>query len=141
MAERSAAFTAEERAAMKAHAKELKAAAEGAAALQECLDAIAKMPDEDRELAERLHALILGAAPSLAAKTWYGMPAYARDGKIICFVKNAGKFKDRYTTLGFNDAAQLDDGGMWAKEFAILELGPDEERRVVELVARAVGPA
>jgi uncharacterized protein YdhG (YjbR/CyaY superfamily) len=137
--QKASSFTAAERAAMRARAKEAKAAADDAAALQECLDAIAKMPDGDREVAQRLHELIVSAAPSLAPRTWYGMPAYAKDGKVVCFVKNASKFKDRYTTFGFNDAAQLDDGRMWAKEFAILSLGPDEEKRVVDLVTKAVG--
>jgi hypothetical protein len=133
-------FTAEERAAMKAHAKELKAAAEGAAALQACLDAIAKLPDEDREVVARLHEVILAADPTLQASTWYGMPSYAKNGTVICFVKNAAKFKDRYTTLGFQSAAHLDEpSGMWAKEFAILTLSPDVEKRVAELVTRAVG--
>ncbi|BDI23118.1 DUF1801 domain-containing protein [Herbiconiux sp. L3-i23] len=138
MAEKRVGLSAEERAAMKAYAKEQKAAAEGAAALQACLDAIAKMSDEDRPIVQRLHKLILEASPELQATTWYGMPAYAKAGTTICFVKNAGKFKDRYATLGFQSAANLDDGGMWAKEFAVLALGPDEERRVVELVTKAV---
>lgn len=132
-------FTAEERAAMKARAKEQKAAAEGAAALQACLDAIAKLPDEDRPVVERLHEVILAADPTLAASTWYGMPSYAKNGTVICFVKNASKFKDRYTTLGFQSAAHLDEGSMWAKEFAIVSLGPAEEKRVTELVRRAIG--
>lgn len=139
MADTKSGFTAEERAAMKARAKELKAAEDAATALQACLDAIAKLPDEDRPVVARLHEVILSADPTLAASTWYGMPSYAKDGTVICFVKNASKFKDRYTTLGFQSAAHLDDGGMWAKEFAILTLGPDEEKRVADLVKKAVG--
>ena len=112
-------WTDEERAAMKEHAAELKraggkGAAKKAEDAQACLDKIAEMPDRDRVLAERIHAIVTQTAPDLDVKTWYGMPAYARDGKVVCFFKPAEKFKARYATLGFDDAAALDDGGMWA---------------------------
>jgi uncharacterized protein YdhG (YjbR/CyaY superfamily) len=140
-------FTAEERAAMKERAEELRAqkgrvkgAAKAAAELQDVLDAIAKLPDDaDRSLAERLHVVITEAAPQLAPKTWYGMPAYALDGKVLCFVQPASKFDTRYTTLGFNDTAQLDDGAMWPASFAVTSLGPAEQKAITELVQRAIG--
>jgi len=140
-------FTAEERAAMKERAEELRAqkgrvkgAAKAAAELQDVLDAIAKLPDDaDRSLAERLHVVITEAAPQLAPKTWYGMPAYALDGKVLCFVQPASKFDTRYTTLGFNDTAQLDDGAMWPASFAVTSLGPAEQKTITELVQRAIG--
>ncbi len=140
-------FTAEERAAMKERAEELrsqkgrtKGAAKAAAELQDLLDAIAKLPDDnDRALAERLHVVITEAAPQLAPKTWYGMPAYALDGKVLCFVQPASKFDTRYTTVGFNDVAKLDDGQMWPASFAVLSLGAAEQKRLTELVQRAVG--
>lgn len=140
-------FTAEERAAMKERAAELRAqkgrtkgAAKAAADLQDVLDAIAKLPDDaDRALAERLHVVITEAAPQLAPKTWYGMPAYALDGKVLVFVQPASKFDTRYATVGFNDIAKLDDGAMWPASFAVLSLGADEQKRLTELVQRAVG--
>jgi len=140
-------FTAEERAAMKERAAELRAqkgrtkgAAKAAAELQDLLDAIEKLPDDaDRALAERLHVVITEAAPQLAPKTWYGMPAYALDGKVLVFVQPASKFDTRYTTLGFNDTAQLDDGAMWPASFAITSLGPAEQKTITELVQRAIG--
>lgn len=140
-------FTADERAAMKERAAELRAeakrakgAAKAEAELNDLLAAIAKLPnDEDRALATQLHELITAAAPVLAPRTWYGMPAYALDGKVLCFVQPASKFDTRYTTLGFNDTAQLDDGDMWPASFAVKEIGPAEEQRITELVRRAVG--
>ena len=140
-------FTAEERAAMKERAAELRAqkgrtkgAAKAAADLQDLLDAIAKLPDDaDRALAERLHVIITEAAPQLAPKTWYGMPAYALDGKVLCFVQPATKFDTRYTTLGFNDTAKLDEGAMWPASFAVTKIGANEERAITELVQRAAG--
>ncbi|MGA8248074.1 MAG: DUF1801 domain-containing protein [Nocardioides sp.] len=137
-------WTAEERAAMKAHAEEIRraggrGAAKSAEEAQACLDKIAEMPKADRVLAERVHAIVTGTAPDLAVKTWYGMPAYAKDGKVLCFFKPADKFKVRYATLGFSDVAALDDGNMWATEFALKTLTPADEKRLVALVERAVG--
>ena len=131
-------FPPEERAAMRERAKELKAAegrAEGEATV---VAKIADMPKPDRALAERIHALVKGAAPDLASKTWYGMPAYTKDDKIICFFKPASKFGVRYATLGFNDAANLDDGNMWPSEFAITKLTAADEKRISALVKKAV---
>ncbi len=131
-------FTPEERAAMRERAKELKAAegrAEGEATV---VAKIKEMPKPDRALAERIHALVKAAAPDLASKTWYGMPAYTKDDKIICFFKPASKFGVRYATLGFNDAANLDDGNMWPSEFAITKLTPADEKRISALVKKAV---
>ncbi|MER7134477.1 iron chaperone [Streptosporangium saharense] len=137
-------FTAEERAAMKEHAQEEKKAArrtsradKAALALQDVLDKIADMPDSDRVIAERVHAIVTENAPDLAPKTWYGMPAYARDGKIVCFFQSADKFKSRYATLGFNDSANLDDGPMWPTAFALTEVTPEVEERIAALVKRA----
>lgn len=133
-------FTAEERAAMKERARELKSAKRGAEGEKDVLAAIAKMPEPDRTMSERLHKLIRNAAPELLPKTWYGMPAYANaDEKIICFFRPASKFKDRYLTLGFNDAAKLDDGAMWPTSFALTKLTANEEKRIGELVRKAVG--
>jgi uncharacterized protein YdhG (YjbR/CyaY superfamily) len=136
-------FTAEERAAMKERAKELKAEArasknraQGESAL---LEAIAAMSEPDRAMAERLHAIVTAAAPSLWPKTWYGMPAYAKDGKVLCFFQAAGKFNSRYATFGFNDIANLDDGSMWPTSFALTELSADSEERIGALVKKAVG--
>ena len=136
-------FSAEERAAMKQRASELRAegkkGAKKADGLQAVLDAIAKMAPEDRALAERLHATVLRHAPQLAPKTWYGMPAYANaDDKVVVFFQDAGKFKYRYSTLGFQDAANLDDGDMWAASFALLRWSPAVEARVVKLVKSAI---
>ena len=137
-------FTDEERAAMKDRAQELKAArrrgsrAGQADGTEEVLAKIAEMPDHDRAMGERLHAVITAAAPDLEPRTWYGMPAYAKDGKIVCFFQPASKFKARYGMLGFNDAAHLDDGTMWPTAFAVLELTADDEARIGELVKRAV---
>lgn len=133
-------FTAEERAAMKERARELKSAKRGADGEMDVLEAIAKIPPDERALCERLHGLIRAAAPQLFPKTWYGMPAYANaDEKIICFFRPASKFKDRYLTLGFNDAAKLDDGAMWPTSFALLKLTTAEEKRIRELVKKAAG--
>ncbi|MFF4415745.1 iron chaperone [Streptosporangium sp. NPDC001559] len=137
-------FTAEERAAMKEHAQEEKKAArrtsradKEALALQDVLDKIADMPDSDRVIAERVHAIVTENAPDLAPKTWYGMPAYARDGKVVCFFQSADKFKARYATLGFNDSANLDDGPMWPTGFALTEVTPEVEERIAALVRQA----
>jgi uncharacterized protein YdhG (YjbR/CyaY superfamily) len=127
-------FTAEERAAMKARAKEMKSKADGETAVRE---AIAAMQPADRKLAERLHAIVAEAEPELVPKTWYGMPAWAKDGKVLCFFRDAGKFKDRYATFGFNDNANLDDGSMWPTSYAITKLTKDGEARIRELVKQA----
>ncbi len=134
-------FTDEEQAAMKERAKELKAEArvtknraEGESTL---LAAIAEMPEPDRSLATRIHALVSANAPELWPKTWYGMPAYARDGKVVCFFQSAHKFGARYATLGFNDSANLDDGVMWPTAFALKELTAAEEERIAALVKQA----
>lgn len=135
-------FTEAEHAAMKERAQELKAAGRGRSKADgegDVLAKIAEMTEPDRSMAERLHTLIKDNAPNLAPKTWYGMPAYARDGQIVCFFQSAGKFKARYATLGFNDAAHLDDGAMWPTAFALVELTPTEEARIVALVKQAAG--
>ena len=140
---KSGSFTADERAAMKERADELKAEArrgkkskDGEADL---LAKIAEMGTPDRAIAERLHAIVKEKAPGLAAKTWYGMPAYARDGKVVCFFQSAGKFKTRYATLGFAEAAALDDGNMWPTSFAVTKLTPAEEKKIAALVKKAAG--
>jgi uncharacterized protein YdhG (YjbR/CyaY superfamily) len=129
-------FTAEEKAAMKARARELKANEDGEKAVR---DAIAAMSPEDRKLAARIHELVTRAAPELTPKTWYGMPAYARDGKVVCFFRDAGKFKDRYATFGFNDSAKLDEGSMWPTAFALTKLTAADEAKIRALVQKAVG--
>jgi uncharacterized protein YdhG (YjbR/CyaY superfamily) len=143
-ATKSTGFTAEERAAMKERAQELKAEArrgkgggkaDGEADL---LAKIAEMQGPDRDMAERLHAIITASAPSLSPKTWYGMPAYAKDGKVVCFFQSAEKFRARYATFGFNDAANLDDGDMWPTSFALKALTAAEESRIAALVKHAV---
>jgi len=140
----SGGFTDEERAAMRERARELKAAARrGPAEKQangerEVLAKIAEMPESDRAMAERLHALIKASAPALTPRTWYGMPAYAKDGKVVCFFQSAQKFKTRYATLGFSDTASLDEGHMWPTAFALKELTAAEEARIGALVKRAV---
>ena len=140
--EESNGFTDEERAAMKERAKELKAEARAnknkAEEESDVLAKIAEMPEADRVMAERIHAIIKASAPALAPKTWYGMPAYARDGKIVCFFQSAQKFNARYATLGFNDIANLDEGAMWPTAFALKELTAAEEARISELVKKAV---
>lgn len=127
---------------MRDRARELKSARgkRGAADDESAVLAkIAAMPDEDRVMAERLHALILASAPELSPKLWYGMPAYARDGGVVCFVQGAQKFKTRYATLGFSDKAHLDDGAMWPTSFALKDLTPADEARIRALVKQAVG--
>jgi len=130
-------FTDEEKAAMRERARELKAEAAKADGETELLAAIAKMQEPDRTMAKKLHSLIKAAAPALAPKTWYGMPAYAKDGNIICFFQNAGKFKARYQTLGFSDKANLDDGAMWPNSYALMKLTPAEEAKITALVKKA----
>jgi uncharacterized protein YdhG (YjbR/CyaY superfamily) len=136
---RSEGFTAEERAAMQEHVRELKAQRRGGKADGEAdvLAKIAEMPQPDRAMAERIHAIVRASAPSLSPKTWYGMPAYARDGKVICFFQNASKFNARYATFGFNDGANLDDGAMWATAFALKKLTAAEEAKIARLVKKA----
>jgi uncharacterized protein YdhG (YjbR/CyaY superfamily) len=131
-------FTAEERAAMKERAQELKAEAQRADGERAVLAKIAEMPQPDRTMAKRLHEIIKASAPELSPKTWYGMPAYAKDGKVVCFFQSANKFNSRYATLGFNDAANLDEGAMWATSFALKELSATAEARIVALVKKAV---
>jgi len=139
---KSEGFTAAERAAMQERAKELKAEARRGAARadgeRDVLAKIAEMPEPDRAMGERLHAIITASAPSLSPKTWYGMPAYAKDGKIVCFFQSADKFKARYATFGFNDSANLDDGAMWPTSFALTKLTAADEARIGALVKKAV---
>jgi uncharacterized protein YdhG (YjbR/CyaY superfamily) len=137
-------FTAEERAAMKERTAEVRAAKRRGGSKKadpdaEVLAKIAEMPEPDRSMAERIHVLVRSTAPELVPRTWYGMPAYSKDGKVLCFFQGADKFKARYATLGFNDTAVLDDGPMWATSFAIVELTDDVETRIVELVKAAAG--
>jgi uncharacterized protein YdhG (YjbR/CyaY superfamily) len=138
----SVGFTAEEQAAMKERAKELKAEARANKKREEgekdVLEKIAEMPEPDRSMATRLHEIITETAPDLWPRTWYGMPAYARDGKVLCFFQGASKFNARYATLGFNDTANLDDGAMWPVSFALKELTAAEEARIIALVKKAV---
>ncbi len=131
-------FTDEERAAMRARAQELKAAEDKAEGEKAVLAAIAAMPEPDRAMAERLHAIITASAPALSPRTWYGMPAYARDGDVVCHFQSAQKFKTRYATIGFSDKANLDEGGMWPVAFALKELTAAEEAKIAELVKKAV---
>jgi uncharacterized protein YdhG (YjbR/CyaY superfamily) len=140
----SAGFSDEERAAMKERAKELKASArrgpragkgDGERAV---LAKLAEMPEPDRAMGERLHAIITATAPALSPKTWYGMPAYAKDGKVVCYFTPASKFKERYATFGFNETANLDEGAMWPTSFALTELTPAVEARIAALVKKAV---
>src|SRR6266480_3612753 len=136
-------FTDEERAAMKERAQELKAdarrgpRAKKAGAESDVLAKIAEMPKPDRVMAERLHAIVKASAPDLSPRTWYGMPAYAKDGKVVCYFRDAGKFKDRYATFGFNDRAKLDQGRMWPVAFALTELTAAEEKKIGALVKKA----
>jgi uncharacterized protein YdhG (YjbR/CyaY superfamily) len=134
----STGFTAEERAAMKERARELKAASNEAEAEQDVLAAIAKMPGSDRAIAKRLHTIIKDSAPGLSPRTWYGMPAYAKDGKVVCFFRGADKFKERYAMFGFNDTANLDKGAMWPVAFALKELTAADEKKIASLVKKAV---
>jgi uncharacterized protein YdhG (YjbR/CyaY superfamily) len=135
------AFTEEERSAMKERAREVKASRRGASKADresEVLAKIAEMQEPDRAMAERLHAVVMASAPELEPRTWYGMPAYAKGGKVVCFFQSAQKFKARYATFGFNDVAKLDDGTMWPTAFALAELTAADEARIGELVKRAV---
>jgi len=132
------AFTAEERAAIKERVKETKAAAEDADGESALLAKIAEMVESDRTMAKRLHAVVKASAPSLSPRLWYGMPAYAKDGKTICFFQPARKFKTRYATLGFNDAAHLDGGTMWPVAYALMKLTAADEARIGALVKKAV---
>ena len=134
---KSKGLTAEERAALKERLKEEKAEREGKAAESDVLAKIAEMQGSDRAMAERLHAIIKASAPSLTPKTWYGMPAYAKDGKVVCFFTSAQKFNTRYATLGFNDTANLDEGAMWPTSFALKELTAADEERISALVKKA----
>jgi uncharacterized protein YdhG (YjbR/CyaY superfamily) len=134
----SKGWTAEERAAAKAYAQELKAEARGANDERAALAAIAAMPKADRAMAERLHEIIKASAPDLSPKTWYGMPAYAKEGKVVCFFQSADKFKARYATFGFNDDANLDEGNMWPTSFALKKLTAAEETKIGKLVKKAV---
>ena len=131
-------FTDDERAAMKERAQEMKASAKNADGESEVLAKIAQMPQPDRGMAERLHALIKACAPVLSAKTWYGMPAWARDGNVVCFFQAASKFKARYATLGFSDKANLDQGTAWPVAFALKQLSPTDEAMIAALVKTAV---
>ncbi len=144
--EKSSGFTAEERAAMKERAQELKSEARRgkrgkkgkADGERDVLAKIAEMQQPDRAMAERLHAIVKASAPDLSPRTWYGMPAYARDGKVVCFFQSAQKFKSRYATFGFNDSAKLDEGAMWPTSFALTKLTAAEEKRIAALVKKAV---
>ena len=129
-------FSAEEKAAMRARARELKAAEDGESAVR---GALAAMSPQDRAIGKRLHELIKATAPDLSTKTWYGMPAYAKDGKVVCFFRDAGKFKERYAMFGFNDSAKLDQGSMWPIAFALTKLSAAEEKKIGALVKKAVG--
>ena len=135
-------FTDEERGAMQARASEVRrsgrAKDKAAAETRACLDAIAEMPAPDRRLATRVHELVTAAAPELAPKTWYGMPAYARDGKLVCYFKAAAKFKTRYAQVGFEQEAQLDDGNLWPTVYAVVEITAVEEKAITELVKKSV---
>jgi uncharacterized protein YdhG (YjbR/CyaY superfamily) len=139
---KSKGFTDEERAAMKERAKELKAeeraSKDRAAGERDVLAKIAELPEPDRAMATRLHEIVTVGAPALSPKTWYGMPAYAREGKIVCFFTPASKFKTRYATFGFNDSANLDEGAMWPTSFALAELTAAEEKKITALVQKAV---
>jgi len=140
----SVGFTADERAAVKEHVQELKAAArrgpgaDKADGEREVLAKIAEMPERDRAIGERLHAIIKASAPALSPRTWYGMPAYAKDGNVVCFFQSGQKFKTRYATLGFSDKANLDEGAIWPTAFALMELTPAVEARIAAVVKKAV---
>jgi uncharacterized protein YdhG (YjbR/CyaY superfamily) len=135
---KSNGFTDEERAAMKERARELKAEKDKVDGESAVLAKIAEMQGSDRAMAKRLHAIVKASAPDLSPRTWYGMPAYAKDGKVLCFFRPAEKFKDRYATFGFNDAANLDEGHMWPTAFALTELTAAEEKKIGALVKKAV---
>jgi uncharacterized protein YdhG (YjbR/CyaY superfamily) len=131
-------FTQAEKAAMKDRVREMKASADQADLERAVLDKIAQMPKADRTIAERIHAIVKASAPALSARLWYGMPAYAKDGKIVCHFQDAEKFKSRYATLGFSDQANLDDGNMWPNAYALAKLTPADEARIGALVKKAV---
>jgi len=131
-------FSAEEKAAMRERARELKAAKNRADGEADVLAKIAAMNDKDRALAERIHAIVKQTAPQLVPRTWYGMPAYSKDDKILCYFRDAQKFKTRYATFGFSDNARLDDGDMWPTDFALTEMSPEVEQRIAALIERAV---
>lgn len=138
---KSGGFTAEERAAMRERAKEAKAEASGvgkAEGEKALLEKIAEMPKADGVMAKRIHEIVMATAPALTPKTWYGMPAYAKDGKVVCFFQSADKFGSRYATFGFSDTANLDQGVMWPTSFALKELGTAEEKKIAALVKKAV---
>jgi uncharacterized protein YdhG (YjbR/CyaY superfamily) len=137
-AKKAKGFTDEERAAMKERAKELKAEAEKAGGESDVLAKIAEMSEPDRAMGKRLHEIIKASAPTLSPKTWYGMPAYAKDGKVVCFFQSAQKFSTRYATFSFSDKANLDEGAMWPTSFALKELTATEEAKISALVKRAV---
>jgi len=132
----SEGFTAEERAAMRDRVRELKAS--GSDGESDVLAKIAEMPESDRAMAERIHAIVKKTAPELTPRTWYGMPAYSKDGKVLCYFRSAQKFKTRYATFGFSDKANLDDGGMWPTDYALQKLTAADEKRIVALVKQAV---
>ena len=134
----SKGWTAEERAAAKGYAQELKAEARGENDERAALAAIAAMPPKERAMGKRIHAIVKASAPDLAPKTWYGMPAYAKDGKVICFFQSADKFKARYATFGFNDTANIDAGDMWPTSFAVMKLSAADEAKIAKLVKKAV---
>jgi uncharacterized protein YdhG (YjbR/CyaY superfamily) len=134
----SGKFSAEERAAMKDRARELKASKDKEEGKRLLREAIAKMKEPDRATAKRVDAIVMAAAPELAQRTWYGMPAYAKDDKVLCFFQDAQKFKSRYATFGFSDEANLDKGGMWPTSFALMDLTPAEEKKIGDLVKKAV---
>jgi uncharacterized protein YdhG (YjbR/CyaY superfamily) len=134
----SESFSAAERAAMKERAKEVKLATSRAEDEAAVLEKISQMDDSDRVLAERIHAIVKKAAPELSPRTWYGMPAYSKDGKVVCFFQDAGKFKARYATLGFSDQASLDDGNMWPSSFAVTKLTAADEKQISALIKQAV---
>jgi uncharacterized protein YdhG (YjbR/CyaY superfamily) len=135
---KSQGFTAEERAAARERVRELKAEREGKAGEDDVLAKIAEMQEPDRKMAKRIHAIVKDTAPALASRTWYGMPAYTKDGKVVCFFRDARKFKTRYATFGFSDKANLDEGAMWPTDFAVKELTADVEARIRALVKQAV---
>jgi uncharacterized protein YdhG (YjbR/CyaY superfamily) len=134
----SGKFSAEERAAIKDRARELKASKDKEEGKRLLREAIAKMKEPDRTMAKRVDALVMAAAPELTQRTWYGMPAYAKDDKVVCFFQDAQKFKSRYGTFGFSDEANLDKGGMWPTSFALMDLTPAEEKKIGDLVKKAV---
>jgi uncharacterized protein YdhG (YjbR/CyaY superfamily) len=138
VAQKSKGFTDDEQAAMKERAQELKAEARKADGESTLLAKIAEMPEPDRTMGKRLHAIVKASAPDLSPKTWYGMPAYAKDGKVVCFFQSAAKFKSRYATFGFSDEANLDAGAMWPTSFALKKLTAADEKKIAALVKKAV---